>query len=147
MLQLRFLTPTPTHIMSNMAIIKSIILTYRFEALAATGNHSAELAMSWLVRHVNDPRFILPDCELPICCNDVPPEDTRREYCLTLCPSGRLLADIREYYVNMDAFGFNEAHNCIPHMKLTPFFKVIYTIAKSFTTKQSDSSYSMLCCI
>lgn len=98
--------------------------TLRFEALAATGNHSAEEALKWLARHVNDPRYALPDCELPICCNDVPIQDTSREYCLILVPAGTFREQIKLYFDRTARCGFNEAHNFMPHMKLTPFFKV-----------------------
>ncbi|NWR31751.1 UBS3A protein, partial [Tachuris rubrigastra] len=78
------------------------------KALVATGQKTIEDAAKWLHSHCNDPSL-----EDPI----------PQEYALYLCPTGRLLNRLQEFWKESKRqCGKNRAHEVFPHVTLCDFF-------------------------
>ncbi|XP_017939501.1 ubiquitin-associated and SH3 domain-containing protein A [Manacus vitellinus] len=78
------------------------------KALVATGQKTIEDAAKWLHSHCNDPSL---DDPIP------------QEYALYLCPTGRLLGRLQEFWKESKRqCGKNRAHEVFPHITLCDFF-------------------------
>ncbi|NWT02065.1 UBS3A protein, partial [Mionectes macconnelli] len=78
------------------------------KALVATGQKTTEDAAKWLHSHCNDPSL---DDPIP------------QEYALYLCPTGRLLHRLQEFWKESKRqCGKNRAHEVFPHVTLCDFF-------------------------
>ncbi|NXK39229.1 UBS3A protein, partial [Piprites chloris] len=78
------------------------------KALVATGQKTIEDAAKWLHSHCNDPSL---DDPIP------------QEYALYLCPTGRLLHCLQEFWKESKRqCGKNRAHEVFPHVTLCDFF-------------------------
>ncbi|NXM32228.1 UBS3A protein, partial [Oxyruncus cristatus] len=78
------------------------------KALVATGQNTVENAVKWLHSHCNDPSL---DDPIP------------QEYALYLCPTGRLLHRLQEFWKESKRqCGKNRAHEVFPHVTLCDFF-------------------------